>query len=63
MYNLCRVLKTGILAMLMGKSSLGGSYTKDDELVKRLCSFDYRLYFELIMLTINHVINGLLKLP
>ena len=57
------MLKTGILGVLMVKSGLGGSYTKDDELVKWLCSFDYRLCYELIMLTIDHVINGLLKLP
>ena len=31
MYNLCRVLKTDILAMLMIKSGLGDSYIKDDD--------------------------------
>jgi len=30
MYNLCRVFKTGILGVLMVKSGLGVSYTKDD---------------------------------
>jgi len=34
-------VKTGILAVFTVKSGLGGSYTKDDELVKLLCSFDY----------------------
>ena len=63
MYNLYRVLKTGILAVLTIKSSLGGSYHNDDELVKLLCSLDYRLCYELIMLTFDHVINGLLMLP
>jgi len=28
-----------------------------------LCSFDYRLCYELIMLTLDHVINGLFMLP
>ena len=63
MYNLCRVLKTGILAVLTVKSGLGGSYTNDDELVKLLYSLDYHLCYELIMLTLDHVINGLLMLP
>ena len=63
MYNLCRVLKTGILAVLTVKSGLGGSYTKDDELVKLLCSFDYRLCYELIMFIFDHVIIGLFMLP
>jgi len=63
MYNLCRVLKTSILAVLTVKSGLGGSYTNDDELVKLLCSFDYRLCYELIMLTFDHVIIGLFMLP
>jgi len=63
MYNLCRVLKTGILAVLTDKSGLGGSCIDDDELVKLLCSFDYRLCYELIMLTLDHVINGLFMLP
>jgi len=31
MYNLYRVFKTGILAMLMVKSGIGGSYIKDDD--------------------------------
>jgi len=63
MYNLCRVIKTGILAVLTVKSGLGGSCCDDDELVMLLCSFDYRLCYELIMLTLDHVINGLLLLP
>jgi len=63
MYNLYRVLKTGILAVLKVKSSLGGSYTNNDELVNLLCSLDYRLWYELIMLTIDHVIIGLFMLP
>ena len=45
MYNLCRVLKN-LLAVLTIKSGLGGSYIDDDELVKLLCSFDYRLCYE-----------------
>jgi len=60
MYNLYRVLKSDILTVLTVKSGLEGSYTKDDELVKLLCSFDYRLYYELIMLD---VILGLFMLP
>ena len=56
-------VKTGILAVLMVKSSLGGSYIKDDELVKLLCSFDYRLCYELVMLTFDHVIIRLFMLP
>jgi len=63
MYNLCRVLKTGILAVVTVKSGLGGTYINDDELVKLLCSLDYRLCYELIMLTLDHVINRLLMLP
>jgi len=62
-YNVYRVLKTGILAVLMVKSGLGGSCIDDDELVKLLCSFDYSLCYELIMLTIDHVIIGLFMLP
>ena len=56
-------VKTSILAMLTVKSGLGGSCCDDDELVKLLCSFDYRLCCELIMLTLDHVINGLFMLP
>jgi len=56
-------VKTGILAVLMVKSGLGGSYTKDDELIKLLCSFDYRLCYELIMLTLDHVIIRLFMVP
>jgi len=63
MYNLCRVLKTGILAVLTVKNGLGGSYTNDDEFVKLLCSFDYRLCNGLIMLIFDHVIIGLFMLP
>jgi len=63
MYNLCRVLKTGILAVLTVMSGLGGFCYDDDELVKLLCSFDYHLCYELIMLTLDHVINGLFMLP
>ena len=44
-------------------SGLGGSCCDDDELVKLLCSFDYRLCYELIMLTLDHVINRLFMLP
>ena len=32
-------------------------------LIKLLCSFDYRLCYGLIMLTLDHVINGLFTLP
>jgi len=56
-------VKSVILALLTVKSGLGGSYTKDNELVKLLCSFDYRLCYEIIMLTFDHVIIGLLMLP
>ena len=56
-------VKTSILALLTVKSGLGGSCCDDDELIKLLCSFDYRLCYELIMLTFDHVINGLLLLP
>ena len=56
-------VKTSILVVLTVKSGLGGSCCDDDELVKLLCSFDYRLCYELIMLTLDHVINGLLLLP
>jgi len=31
MYDICRVFKTGILAVLTVKSSLAGSYIKDDD--------------------------------
>jgi len=31
MYNLCRVFKIGILAVLIVKSGLGNSYIKDDD--------------------------------
>ena len=56
-------VKTSILAVLTVKSGLGGSCCDDDEPVKLLCSFDYRLCYELIMLTIDHVIIGLSMLP
>jgi len=56
-------IKTGILAMLTVKSGLGGYYIKDDELIKLLRSFGYRLCYELIMLTFDHVIIGLFMLP
>jgi len=39
-------VKTGILVVLTVKSDLGGSCCDDDELVKLLCSFDYRLCYE-----------------
>jgi len=32
-------------------------------LIKLLCLFDYRLCFELIMLTFNHVVMELFMLP
>ena len=56
-------VKTSILAVLMVMSGLGGSCCYDDELIKLLCSFDYRLCYELIMLTIDHGINGLFMPP
>ena len=56
-------VKTSILAVLTVKSGLGGSCCDNDELVKLLCSFDYRLCYELIMLTLDHVIIGLFTLP
>ena len=56
-------VKTGILAVLTVMSGLGGSCCDDDELIKLLCSFDYRLCYGLIMLTLDHGINGLFMLP
>ena len=56
-------VKTSILAVLTVMSGLGGSCCADDELIKLLCSFDYCLCYELIMLTLDHVINGLFMLP
>jgi len=54
MYNLCRVLKTGILAVLTVKSGLGDSYIKGDDscCVKILiiyCLMLYIIYVTLIM--------------
>jgi len=54
MYNLCRVLKTGILAELTVKSGLGDSYVKGDDscCVKILiiyCLMFYIIYVTLIM--------------
>ena len=54
MYNLCRVLKTGILAVLTVTSGLGDSYIKGDEFccVKILivyCLMLYIIYVTLIM--------------
>jgi len=54
MYNLCRVLKTGILAVLTVTSGLGDSYIKGDEsyCVKILivyCLMLYIIYVTLIM--------------
>ena len=53
MYNLCRVLKTGILAVLTVTSGLGNSYIKGDEsCVKKLidyCLMLYIIYVTLIM--------------
>ena len=56
-------VKAGILAALAVMSGLGGSCCDNDELVKLLCSFDYHLCYELIMLTLDHGINGLFMLP
>ena len=56
-------VKTSILAELTVRSGLGGSCCADDELIKLLCPFDYRLCYGLIMLTLDHVINGLFMLP
>ena len=58
MYNLCRVLKTGILAVLTVKSGLGILILKMTMLIKLLCSFVYHSCFELIMLTLDHVVMG-----
>ena len=46
MYNLCRVLKTGILAVLTVTSGLGDSYIKGDEscCVKILIFYYLMLY-------------------
>ena len=45
MYNLCRVLKTGILAVLTVTSGLGNSYIKGDEsCVKKLIDYCLMLY-------------------
>ena len=53
MYILCRVLKTGILAVLTVTSGLGNSYIKGDEsCVKKLidyCLMLYIIYVTLIM--------------
>ena len=54
MYNLCRVLKTGILAVLTVMSGLGDSYIKGDEscCVKILivyCLMLYIIYVTLIL--------------
>ena len=56
-------VKTGILAVLTVMSGLGGSCCTNDELIKLLCLFDYRLCYGLIMLTLDHGINGLFMLP
>ena len=40
-------VKTGILAVLTVMSGLVGSCCDDDELIKLLCSFDYRLCYEI----------------
>ena len=40
-------VKTSIIAVLTVMSSLGGSCCDDDELIKLLCSFDYRLFYEI----------------
>ena len=53
-YNLCRVFKTGILAMLMDTSGLGDIYIKGDDscCVKMLivyCLMLYIIYVTLIM--------------
>ena len=56
-------VKTSILAVLTVKSGLGGSCCADDELITLLCSFDYCLCYELIMLTSDHGIIGLFMLP
>jgi len=54
MYNLCRALKTGILAVLTVSSGLGDSYIKGDEscCAKKLiiyCLMLYIIYVTLIM--------------
>ena len=54
MYNLCRVLKTSILAMLTVTSVLGDSYTKGDDscmlnILIVYCLMLYIIYVTLIM--------------
>ena len=54
MYNLCRVLKTGILAVLTVTSGLGNSYIKGDEsccvnILIVYCLMLYIIYVTLIM--------------
>jgi len=54
MYNLCRVLKTGILAMLTVKSGLGDSCIKGDDcccvnILIVYCLMPYIIYVTLIM--------------
>jgi len=58
MYNLCRVLKTSILAELTVRGGLGDIYIKMNTPVMLLCSFVYHLCLVLIMLTFDHVVMG-----
>ena len=63
MYNLCRVLKTSILAELTVRSGLGDIYIK---MMSLLCYYVHLIIvyaMRLIMLTLDHVINGLFMLP
>jgi hypothetical protein len=63
MYNLCRVLNTGILALLTIKSGLGDSYIKMMVLViLLLLSFTYHSCLVLIMLTFDHVVMRFIML-
>ena len=62
MYNLCRVLKTGILAELTARSGLEDIYTKMMTLIKLLCLFVYCLCLVLIMLTFDHEVTELFML-
>ena len=63
MYNLCRGLKISILAELTVRSGLGDIYIK---MMSLLCYYVHLIIvyaMRLIMLTLDHGINGLFMLP
>ena len=77
MYNLCRVLKTGILAVLTVTSDLGNSYIKGDEsCVKKLIDYCLMLYiiyvtlimrlwnlYNLVVILVEFILDSLLLSP